>query len=104
MLDLVRVFRLMLLAWGSYPQDPTLWSKTISRLIYQILGGVIHRVPALWSKIISRLSKLAYPILDFGQYWLSTVYFLGDFNETFKLLFFHAHLRMCHVSLKNIQK
>jgi hypothetical protein len=24
---------------------------------------------------------------NFGQYWLSTVYFLGDFNETFRLLF-----------------
>jgi hypothetical protein len=41
---------------------------------------------------------------NFGQYWLSTHYFLGDFNETFRLLFFHAHLRMCQVSLKNIQK
>jgi hypothetical protein len=40
----------------------------------------------------------------FGQYWLSTVYFLGDVNETFRLLFVHAHLRMCQVSLKNIQK
>jgi hypothetical protein len=34
----------------------------------------------------------------------STRYFMGDFNETFRLLFFHAHLRMCQVSLKNIQK
>jgi hypothetical protein len=41
---------------------------------------------------------------NFGQYWLSTVYFLGDFNETFRLLFVHAHLLMCQVSLKNIQK
>jgi hypothetical protein len=29
---------------------------------------------------------------NFRQYWLSTVYFFGDFNETFRLLFFHAHL------------
>jgi hypothetical protein len=34
----------------------------------------------------------------------STVYFLGDFNETFRLLFFHAHLWMCQVSLKKIPK
>jgi hypothetical protein len=37
---------------------------------------------------------------NFGQYCLSTVYFWGDFNETFKLLFSHAHLQMCQVSLK----
>jgi hypothetical protein len=30
--------------------------------------------------------------------------FRGDFNETFRLLFFHAHLQICQVSLKNIQK
>jgi hypothetical protein len=29
---------------------------------------------------------------NFGQYWLSTRYFLGDFNGTFTLLFFHAHV------------
>jgi hypothetical protein len=33
--------------------------------------------------------------INFGQYWLSTRYFLGDFNETFRLLFFHAHLQIC---------
>jgi hypothetical protein len=30
---------------------------------------------------------------NFGQYWLSTVYFKGDFNETFRLLFFHAMIQ-----------
>jgi hypothetical protein len=41
---------------------------------------------------------------NFGQYWLSTVYFLVDFNKTFRLLFFHSHLQICQVSFKNIQK
>jgi hypothetical protein len=30
-------------------------------------------------------------IPDFSGKVLSTVYFLGDFNGTFRLLFFHAH-------------
>jgi hypothetical protein len=41
---------------------------------------------------------------NFGEYWLSTIYFLGNFNETFRLIFVHAHLQMCQVSLKIIQK
>jgi hypothetical protein len=44
--------------------------------------------------------------LPLYKFWaiLALYRFLGDFNETFRLLFFHAHLQMCHVSLKNIQK
>jgi hypothetical protein len=42
---------------------------------------------------------------NLGQYWLSTVYFLGDFNETFRLLFFSCpSTDVPSFSLKNIQK
>jgi hypothetical protein len=27
--------------------------------------------------------------------WIYAIYFLGDFNESFRLLFFHAHLYRC---------
>jgi hypothetical protein len=30
--------------------------------------------------------EITFSCTNVGQYWLSTVYFLGDFNETFRLL------------------
>jgi hypothetical protein len=48
------------------------------------------------------LLPLLYIGSDSTQYWLYTIYFMGDFNETLRVLCLNTHLQMCQVSLKNV--
>jgi hypothetical protein len=60
------------------------------------------RKKALWCKITFSCTFAAIQILD--NIGSLTVISWAISMKHFRLLFFHAHLRMCQVSLKNIQK